>query len=54
MSVKIKVIDKASGIDVTSQRDWYLDTNGILYFETNDIDCPLCEADGYNYELTIQ
>lgn len=38
--------------DVTETRDWYIGTDGTLYYETDDIDCPLVEAEGYRYEIT--
>ena len=50
LKLKIKVMDENLK-DVTSERDWYIDTNGNLYFETNDIDCPLMEAEGYCYQV---
>lgn len=40
--------------DVTNTRDWYIGTDGTLYYETNDIDCPLQEAEGYRYEITYK
>ncbi len=33
------------------ERDWYIDKQGNLYFETNDVDCPLMDADGFSYEV---
>lgn len=38
--------------DVTGTHDWYIGVDGTLYYETNDIDCPLQEAKGYRYEIT--
>lgn len=55
--IEIKVFDK-DGNDVTNERDWYIDTNGILYMQTNDIDSPLYEANDmkgckYKYNITF-
>lgn len=49
--MKFKIKDN-NGMDVTSERNWYIDTEGNLYYETNDIDCPLMDADGFSYEIT--
>ena len=51
--IKFRVYDK-EGNDVTDKNDWYIDVNGYLYFETNDIDSPLMEADDYMYEIVTQ
>ena len=48
--IKFRVSDK-EGHDVTDKNDWYIDVDGNLYFETNDIDCPLMDADDYRYEI---
>ncbi len=48
--MKFKVFD-GRGNDVTMERDWYIDKQGNLYFETNDVDCPLMDADGFSYEV---
>ena len=45
------IVKDSNGKDVTTEGSWYIDPNGILYFETDDVDCPLIEADGYSYEL---
>lgn len=50
--MKIIVYD-ANGKDVTNDRDWYVGVDGTLYFEIEDIDCPLMEADGYTYSIVI-
>ena len=34
--IKFRVYDK-EGHDVTDKNDWYIDVDGNLYFETNDI-----------------
>ena len=42
----------ADGEDVTESGDtWVIDTNGTLYYLTNDIDRPLVEAEGYWYSM---
>ena len=48
--IKFRVSDK-EGNDVTDKNDWYIGIDGILYFETTDIDCPLMEAEEYRYEI---
>ncbi len=48
--IKFRVYDK-EGYDVTDKNDWYIGIDGILYFETTDIDCPLMEAEEYRYEI---
>jgi hypothetical protein len=53
--MEIKVFDK-DGNDVTNERDWYIDVNGVLYMRTNDIDSPLYEANdmkGCRYRYKI-
>lgn len=50
--MKFKVYDK-NGKDVTDTRNWYIDVNGNLYFESNDVDCPLIDADDFYYELKL-
>lgn len=50
--IKFKVFNK-SGEDVTDTRDWYIDQNGDLYFETNDIDSPLYFIEDFTYEIVI-
>ncbi len=39
------------GQDVTDTKSWYIGADGTLFFETNDIDCPLQEADAYYYDI---
>ena len=53
MKVKFKVFDN-KGKDVTDLYDWYIDKDGRLYFEINDIDAPLYEPEGYTYEAVIE
>ena len=48
--ISFRVYDK-DGNDVTDKNDWYIGIDGILYFETTDIDCPLMEAEEYRYEI---
>ena len=53
--LEIRVYNKA-GEDVTGQAEWYIDKNGLLYFETNDIDdidCPLCYTEDFDYEILL-
>lgn len=53
--IKFKVYDK-NGNDVTDKNDWYIGVDGILYFEVENIDCPLMDAEeyGYRYEIVTQ
>lgn len=46
------IVKDNNGKDVTTESSWYIDPDGNLYFETDDVDCPLMDADGYSYELT--
>ena len=48
--ISFKVYDKYRN-DVTDKNDWYIDINGNLYFEVEDIDCPLMDAEEYSYEI---
>ena len=51
--ISFRIYDK-DGNDVTDKNDWYIGIDGILYFETTDIDCPLMEAEEYRYEIETQ
>lgn len=49
--MKIIVRDNL-GKDVTYERDWYINTDGDIFYETNDIDCPLYIVDNdYTFEI---
>ena len=51
MNMRFIVKDK-NGKDITNFRQWYIDTDGCLYFETEDVDCPIMIADNeYTYEI---
>ncbi len=53
MNFRIKIIDKY-GRDVTKNNDWYIDTDGTLCFETDDIDMPIQAADkDFRYEIIV-
>ena len=39
------------GQDVTDIKSWFIGADGTLFFETDDIACPLQEADGYYYAV---
>lgn len=47
------IVKDSDGKDVTTERNWYIDSDGNLYFETDDVDCPLMDTDEYSYELII-
>ena len=53
MKLKFKVFDK-NGNDITNKHEWYVDSQGHLYFMTNEINSPLVEAEdsykGYKLE----
>ena len=52
--MKFKVLETVTDKDVTKEKEWYIDTDGNLYFLTNDIDFPLELASGeYYYKLEI-
>ena len=52
--MKFRVYETATDKDVTDKKEWYLDTNGILCYMTNDVDCALYMADGgYYYKLEV-
>ena len=50
MKIKFKVINN-KGVDVTNLHDWYIDSNGDLFCETDDIDSPLYPVEDYTYEI---
>lgn len=50
--LEIRVYNKA-GEDVTGQTEWYIDKNGLLYFETNDIDSPLYYTEDFDYKILV-
>lgn len=51
MNMRFIVKDK-NGKDITNFRQWYIDADGYLYFETEDVDCPIMIADNeYTYEI---
>lgn len=40
------------GNDVTHERDWYISTDGKIFYETGDIDCPLdIVENNYTFEV---
>lgn len=52
--MKFKVYELVTNKDVTDKKEWYIDTEGTLWFTTNDIDAPLYMASGeYYYKLEI-
>ena len=51
--MKFRIIDK-NGKDVTDTRDWYLDLNGNVYIETDDIDMPIQYMEEYSSELVVE
>ena len=49
--MKIKVIDNL-GKDVTHEREWYINTDGKIFYYTGDIDGPLYIVDNdYTWEV---
>lgn len=51
--LKFKVFN-SDGKDVTDLYDWYIDKDGNLYYETNDIDMPLYNVDDFTYEVKVE
>lgn len=51
--LEFKVFDE-NGKDITDEKDWYVDKDGNLFFETNDVDCPLLEAEGFTYQVILK
>ena len=51
--LSIRVFEKETNKDVTDERDWYIGTDGTLYFETSDVDSPLMEEENCYYELRL-
>lgn len=44
----------ATNKEVTDEQEWYIDILGRLFYMTDDINCPLYEADEeYYYTLEI-
>ena len=53
--MKFKVYEVVTDQDVTDSQEWYIDTEGNLYFMTDDINSPLYMASGkYYYKLEIE
>lgn len=49
--MKIVVRDNL-GKDVTHEREWYINTNGNIFYYTGDIDAPLYVVDNdYTFEM---
>lgn len=49
--MKIVVRDNI-GKDVTHEREWYINTDGKIFYYTGDIDCPLYVVDNdYTFEV---
>jgi len=52
--LKFRVYDK-NNKDVTGEGIWYIDSDGTLCFECDDIDCPVQEAgENYRYEIIVE
>lgn len=53
--MKFKVYELVTDKNVTDEEEWFIDTNGNLFFVINDIDAPLYMASGeYYYKLEIE
>lgn len=51
--MKIIVRDNL-GNDVTNDREWYINTNGDIFYYTGDIDGPLYVVDNdYTWEVIL-
>lgn len=51
--ITFRVFETATGKDVTDEESWYIDQNGDLYFETNDIDSPMVLVEDHYYEIMV-
>lgn len=51
--IVIRVYDK-EGNDVTDTKEWYIDKNGCLYYETDDAEFPLYFTEDFNYEILVE
>lgn len=47
--MKFRVYETATDKDVTDKEEWYIDIVGRLFYMTDDINCPLYQADEYYY-----
>ena len=45
------IVKDSNEKDVTIERSQYIDPDGNLYYETDDVDCPLMYADGFSYKV---
>lgn len=53
--MKFRVYETVTGKDVTSENEWYVDTDGNLFYMTDDINCPLYMVDGeFYYKLEVE
>ena len=54
--MKFRVYELGTDRDVTDKEDWYIDTEGDLFFMTGDIDSPLYAPSmaEYYYKLEIE
>lgn len=44
MKLKFRVFDQDNN-DITNKYEWYIDSDGNLGFMTDDINCPIADAD---------
>ena len=52
MLIQFRVYDTMTHEDVTDEQEWYISSDGTLYYMTNDTEFTLCEAgEEYYYEL---
>ena len=52
--MKFRVYEFTTNKEVTDEQEWYIDIVGRLFYMTDDINCPLYEADvEYYYILGI-
>lgn len=54
--MKFKVYETKTGKDVTDDRDWFIDEDGLLWYRTGDVSMPIAaEVSGeYYYKLEIE
>lgn len=47
--MKFRVYETVTDKDVTNERDWYIDVDGVLCYRVDDMNCTLYEASGQHY-----
>lgn len=59
MKLRFQVFDK-NEINITDKENWLIDSDGNLYYEVEDVDCPLKDVEfstlyeGSTYKVIIE